>query len=134
MSKAALTMIANNDEEPIVVFTRFVHDWFHLLAHGNFAEALTQLDEPNRYGEHWSTEKIEDVLREYARTESVRIAAPDMVPGEAHTNLGEFADGHGYWFDHDVPLDGQWSDLTAQFEFLSHPSGFTVVLHDIHVL
>ena len=48
--------------------------------------------------------------------------------------LWELADQSGYRLDHDVPLNGQWSDLTAQFEFLRRPGGFAVVLHDLHVL
>ena len=50
------------------------------------------------------------------------------------TSLVEFADGRGYSFEYDLPLSGEWSDLTAQFEFLRRPSGYAVVLHDIHVL
>jgi hypothetical protein len=43
-------------------------------------------------------------------------------------------DGSGYAVDHAVPLNGEWSDLTAQFEFLEEADGFAVVLHDLHVL
>jgi hypothetical protein len=43
-------------------------------------------------------------------------------------------DGTGFQFDYDLPLNGEWSDLTAQFEFLRRSDGYAVVLHDIHVL
>jgi hypothetical protein len=127
-------MIPASTDEPVVTFTRFARDWFRLLASGGFADAASRLDEPNSYGERWSAEKIQAVLRDYARSESVRVADPDATAGDGRTSLVEFADGRGYSFEHDVPLGGEWSDLTAQFEFLRRPSGYAVVLHDIHVL
>ena len=45
-----------------------------------------------------------------------------------------FDDGSGYSVEHDVPLNGEWSDLTAQFEFVRFPKGYAVVLHDLHVM
>jgi hypothetical protein len=127
-------MIPASPDEPVVTFTRFARDWFRLLARGEFAGAVSRLDEPNGYGERWSAEKIQGVLRDYARSESVRVADPDTIAGDGSPSLVEFADGRGYSFVHDVPLAGEWSDLTAQFEFLRRPSGYAVVLHDIHVL
>jgi hypothetical protein len=44
------------------------------------------------------------------------------------------SDGSGFSLYHAVPLNGEWSDLTAQFEFLRRPNGLAVVLHDLHVL
>jgi hypothetical protein len=40
----------------------------------------------------------------------------------------------GYWLDYDVPLNGQFSDLTAQFEFEPRQEGYAAVLQDLHVL
>jgi hypothetical protein len=45
-----------------------------------------------------------------------------------------FKDGSGYSVEHDVPLNGEWSDLTAQFEFVGKSPEFEVILHDLHVL
>jgi hypothetical protein len=36
--------------------------------------------------------------------------------------------------DLDVPLDGAWSDLTAQFEFAPVDGGIGISLYDLHVL
>jgi hypothetical protein len=127
-------MISASTDEPVVTFTRFTRDWFRLLARGEFAGAVSRLDEPNSYGERWDAEKIQSVFRDYANSESVSIADPDTIAGDGHPSVGEFTDGRGYWFEHDVPLGGAWSDLTAQFEFLRRPGGYAVVLHDIHVL
>ena len=127
-------MIPASTDEPVVTFTRFTRDWFRLLARGAFTEAASRLDEPNSYGERWSAERIQSVVRDYAHSDSVRVADPDAVAGDGRPSLVEFTDGRGYSFDHGVPLGGEWSDLTAQFEFLRRPSGYAVVLHDIHVL
>jgi len=36
--------------------------------------------------------------------------------------------------DYDVPLNGWYSDLTAQFEFNPRADGFAATLHDFHVM
>jgi len=127
-------MIPASTDPPEVTFTRFVRDWFRLLAQGAFVDAASRLDEPNSYGELWNAVKIQIVLRDYARSETVELTDPDKIAGDGRPSLIEFADGDGYSFEHDVPLGGEWSDLTAQFEFLRRPNGYAVVLHDIHVL
>ena len=127
-------MIPTFTDKPDVTFTRFVRGCFSLLARGEFAGAASHLDEPNSYGERWDAEKIQDVLRDYARSNSVPVSDPDMIAGDGRASLVEFGDGRGYSFEHVVPLDGEWSDLTAQFEFLRRRGGYAVVLHDIHVL
>lgn len=89
-----------------------MRDWFHLLARGEFLGAVSHLDEPNSYGERWDAEKIEGVLRDYVRSESVPVADPDTIAGDGRPSLVEFADDSGYSFEHGVPLGGEWSDLT----------------------
>ena len=127
-------MIPTFTDKPDVTFTRFVRGWFCLLARGEFADAALHFDEPNSYGERWDAEKIQSALRDYARSDSVRVSDPDTIAGDGRASVVEFADGRGYSFEHVVPLDGEWSDLTAQFDFMRRPGGYAVVLHDIHVL
>lgn len=127
-------MIPASTAEPSATFTRFVRDWFRLLARGESADAVSRLDEPNSYGERWDAERIQSVFRDYARGESVSATDPDTIAGDGRPSLVECTDGRGYSFEHDVPFGGEWSDLTARFEFLRRPSGYAVVLHDIHVL
>ena len=127
-------MIPSFTGKPEVEFSRFARDWFRQLSRGEFSEAVARLDEPNSYGIRWSEQQVRDVLRDYARSDSVRVTDPDLIGTEPHSSLVAFKNGRGYSFDHDVPLDGRWSDLTAQFEFLHRPSGYAVVLQDIHVL
>ena len=127
-------MIPASTDQPAVIFTRFARDWFRLLARGAFVDAASRLDEPNSHGERWSADQIRDALVDYARTEAVQVSDPDTLTGDGRPSLVEFDDGRGYSFEHEVPLQGEWSDLTAQFEFLRCPQGYAVVLHDIHVL
>jgi hypothetical protein len=126
-------VIPTSSEEPPVIFSDFVRGWFRLLAEGRFANATAQLDEPNHYGVIWGENQIRSVLLEYGGTRSATISDPNTAAGTPHSSHGAFNDGSGYWFCHDVPLDGAWSDLQAQFEFIRKPTGFAVVLHDMIV-
>jgi hypothetical protein len=125
-------MIPLSSESPLTVFARFTHEWFRLLAHGDLAQAVAVLDEPTSYGEHWSAESLQRALRNYSP--NATVTDPDTLPPDRHQSLITFSDSSGYTFDCSVPLAGEWSDLTAQFEFLHRPSGFAVVLQDLHVL
>ena len=62
------------------------------------------------------------------------VTSMSSASGEQRASLIALSDRSGYAYDHDLPLNGQWSDLTAQFEFIKRPNGFAVILHDIHVL
>lgn len=127
-------MIALCSDNPAPVFTRFARDWFTLLANGALSEAVSRLDEPNSYGEKWSAERIKGAIEEYSGSTTATFSDPATLLGDGRPTLYAFDDGRGYALDHDVPLDGEWSDLTAQFEFLRRPNGYAVVLQDLHVL
>src|SRR5262245_36767317 len=103
-------MIASSPDEPVVAFTRFTRDWFRLLARGAFEDAASQLDEANGYGDQWKEQQIRAAIREYAQSDAAHVSDPDSISGDGHPSLVEFADGRGYSFEHDVPLDGKWSD------------------------
>jgi hypothetical protein len=66
--------------------------------------------------------------------EGVSVSSVSGTEGEAQVDIVAFDDGSGYSVEHDVPLNGEWSDLTAQFEFLRFSKGYAVVLHDLHVM
>ncbi len=121
-------MIARLSTTPEVDLIAFIRRWFGLLAGGAWAEACGELDEPNIYGIRWGPEDLRQAVelsfapgcrfrREHP--EGMRFSQPDTAAGrEVHPEVVALADGRGYRLDHDVPLNGQWSDLTAQFEFL----------------
>lgn len=121
----------------------FVRDWFGLVADGRGAEACALLDEPNSYGDRWTAERIlalvDEIFGPGSRFREPHPGGPKITnsaetPGCPNVNFGAFEDGSGFWVDHDVPLNGEWSDLTAQFEFLWRGERLAVVLHDLHVL
>jgi hypothetical protein len=127
-------MLPLSADDPIEVFTRFTRDWFRLLAHGLIAEAASRIDNPNSYGVCWNAEKIRDALLDYTCSESVLVSDPDLLAGDGRPNLVRLNDGVGFSFEQSVPVNGKWSDLTVQFEFMRLPTGYYVTLHDIHVL
>jgi hypothetical protein len=120
-----------------------VRDWFRLLAAGRWDEASAMVDEPNSYGIRWTPDYIRNVLDmtygpgcrfRAEHPEGPQFSDPDAATGIPEASVVELGDGGGYSADHDVPLNGRWSELSAQFEFLRRPSGLAVVLHDLHVL
>jgi len=126
---------------PEAQLIEFVRSWFALLARGAWEEALTLVDEPNTYGIRWTRESIGDLLQEtfgpgtrFAMERGTpTFTDPGLAKGTPRHTFGKFDDG-GFWLDHDVPVNGIYSDLTAQFEFLPRPEGFAVRLQDLHVL
>jgi hypothetical protein len=121
----------------------FIRNWFRLLAARAWDEACGSLDEPNIYGIRWTPEAIRSALElaygagcrfRTAHPEGPQFSDPDTTAGLPQATVIELADGTGYSVDHDAPLNGSWSELTAQFEFRRQPGGLAVVLHDLHVM
>lgn len=133
-----MVIIGENPEEQLVAFAR---TWFRHLARAEWDAALAMIDEPNSYGIRWTQESITALLQDTFGPET-RFAAefgspvfsdPDSAKGVPHPNFGRLNAG-GYRLDYDVPLNGQFSDLTAQFEFEPRQEGYAAVLQDLHVL
>jgi hypothetical protein len=122
----------------------FIRRWFSLLAAGLQAEACAEIDEPNVYGLGWTPDDLQECVdmtflpgsrfrREHP--EGLRFTDPATATGgDGRPDIIELSGGRGYWVDHEVPLNGEWSDLTAEFEFARRADGFAVILHDLHVL
>jgi hypothetical protein len=133
-----MVITENNPEAQLIAFARA---WLKLVARGDWEAALAMLDEPASYGIRWTKENIIALLLKFFGPDT-RFAAefgtpvfsdPDLATGTAHHSFGAFNAG-GFWLDYDVPLNGMFSDLTAQFEFHPRPNGYAVVLQDLHVL
>jgi len=103
---------------------------------GMFEEALKLIDDPNNYGIKWSAESIKKVLADYVGNGvTFSITDPDKIEGDGRPNLIMFNGLQGFAFDLDLPINGEWSDLTVQFEFIKKTKGYyAVILQDIHVL
>jgi hypothetical protein len=121
----------------------WVADWLDLLAAGRAEEACARLDGPGPDGRYWTPQRIADeVARAYGpgtRFRAAHHAGPVFTPvasarGAIRADFGAFQDGSGFWVDHDVPLNGEASDLTAQFVFERRGDAFRVMLRDLHVL
>jgi len=101
------------------------------------------IDLPNAWGTTWTPEAILEIVAKTfspdtrfgaAHPEGPVFTPVDETTRNDHAFLGSYDDGSGFWLDHDVPLNGGWSDLTAQFEFQKRSEGLAVVLIDVHVL
>jgi hypothetical protein len=121
----------------------FVHRWFRLLAAGRDDDAAAQLDEPNDYEQQWSGQAIrlalEDAFPEGCRFrlqhgEGLRVTDPKNASGSPQETVVELADHNGYSVWCSVPLNEEWSDLSALFTFVRRDDGLAVILDDLHVL
>ena len=50
------------------------------------------------------------------------------------SHIDELDEESGYWAEHNVPLNGEFSDLTAQFRFRWVRDRLLASLHDLDVL
>jgi hypothetical protein len=121
----------------------FAKRWMKLLADGQLEEACALLDEPNTYGIVWTAEKIREVVAATFNPGSIFYSLhpegpvftdPYQLPEQEYLELMPLPDNDGFEFGYDIPLNGEWSDLTAIFMLYKRPQGYAVVLHDLHVL
>lgn len=135
-----LSIPSDNAAEALVGWIR---EWLDLLAAGQLEEACARLDGPGPDGDRWTPASIvalvEDTYRPGTPFRREHPEGPVFTPvatatGRLRAEVITYPDGDGYWIDHDMPLNGVVSDLTAQFEFLRRGDGFTVRLNDLHVM
>lgn len=135
-------VLRTNGDAPKAIMAWIV-EWFDLLARGEIAEACARLDEPNRYERTWTAEQIAAAVEDtfdpqsrFARAhpEGLKFTRPDCSAGDPFANIDELADGSGYWAEYNVPISGEFSDLTAQFRFRRAGNKLLASLHDLHVL
>lgn len=134
-------MITSLPPDPEPTLLAFARRWCTLLANDDWPSALAMIDEPNTHGIVWTRESILHLLNDtfsedtvFAREHGAPFfSAPSEARGVERLHIGELADG-GFWFDYEVPLNGWFSDLTAQFEAHPRAGGFAVLLHDLHVM
>ena len=137
-------MIDISPDAPEKAILDFARRWMKLLADNRIDEACALLDEPNYYGIVWTPDSIKETVHETfspdTRFYNYHPEGPiftDPYELEAQRDREEpieFDDGSGYHLDYDIPLNGEWSDLTAQFKFLKRPNGYAVILYDLYVM
>lgn len=120
-----LKIEVNSIEDQLIGFCQ---TWLDSLVNGN----LIGIDRPNDYGLVWDKDKIDEVIIEYLG-EGVSPSIFSKPLKECYPILFKRDDG-GFNIEFDLPLNGELSELTVQFEFTKKGGQFEVVLHDIHVL
>lgn len=137
-------MLVVDDADIDSTLLEWTRDWFDLLARGEIAAACARLDEPNSYGTVWTPESIVALVEDEfgpgtifadAHPEGPRFTSARSATGNERGDVVPFSNGSGFSLDYDVPLNGEFSDLTAQFEFYWRaPNTLAAQLHDLHVL
>lgn len=135
-----MILISNDFEKDILAFSS---EWFELCSVNRLVEACALLDAPNSYGVCWNPQSIVDLINDTfpegcafrnEHPSGISFTAPSCTTGKPEVSIGKFDSGDGFWLEHSVPLNGVWSDITAEFEFLQCGELYNVVLHDLHVL
>src|SRR5262249_51684949 len=112
-----------------------VRKWCALLAAGDYVAALALIPGDA----HWTPELLKRVITNYGSPvprsdgKHFRVTALDTAKGERppDQDVEWFGDRGEVWFD--LPLNGQWSDLTATFRIERRSDGIALTLDDVHV-
>ena len=117
-----------------------VRAWIRLLAQGEFERALERI--PPQRAQRWSPQLLKAVIAGYGLPEphpsgtEYRVTSPDTAMGGPPTVTVEktvVSPGALAHVEHDLPLNGAWSDLTATFSLYPHGAGAELVLEEVHV-
>ncbi len=113
-----------------------VQDWAACLVAENYGEALALIDARP----HWTPELLRTVITNYGSIEPMRDGSKYRVTplSTAHggpTPRHEVDRAHdriSVWYD--LPLNGEWSDLTAIFDVIKKENVLSLMLVDVHVM
>ena len=126
-------MIKIKDNRKESRLKEYCQEWLAFLATGNYERAGKLVDSKNCYGLSWGKQEISDVIFDYFH-EQIDFEINNFNITECEPNYLERNDG-GFLYDFNIPINGELTDLTVQFEFNPKAQGqFEVVIHDIHVL
>lgn len=129
----ALTILPENASDAEIL--NAVRAWAALLAAEEYAAAFALVE----CRPHWTPELLRTVIRNYGFVEPMgdgstyRVTPLESASG-GPTPLHEVdrSDGRiSVWFD--LPLNGEWSDLTATFDLEPRDGKLALVLDHIHV-
>jgi hypothetical protein len=113
---------------------KYVERWVGFLAKSQWTDAFALTDAPNQYGIRWSETEIRRTLTEYGCGRTPTVTQLNLMATPGRSSVVARADGSGYSVYYDLPLDGEWSDLTAQFDFTWNGESYQASLHDLHVM
>jgi hypothetical protein len=118
-----------------------VRAWIELLSEAKFAHALHRI--PGEQDEAWTPQLLEEVLAGYGLPEPhprgtrFQVTSPNKAAGSppiASVEREVIPPGALAYIEHSIPLNGQWSDLTATFALYPSDSQATLRLREVHVL
>jgi hypothetical protein len=134
------------DRAELDLIREMVREWVRLLASRRFADAAEYLTPVPGLDLEYTADRIKEALGMYSRQyreapEQEReryvpsVSDPDKVdaPGECMVIFLRTDKGKAR-IDYDLPIDGTWSDLTAQFILLAVEGGYALGLWDLHAL
>ncbi len=119
-----------------------VKKWVDLLAEDAFADAFNFTAHDSYYS--WTSEQIRSVIAGYGHPHELgaheyRISKISETRGgtSPRWEVDRWQDAKPSsrvgFISFGLPLDGEWSDLTATFEILQNQDHLVLVLNDIHV-
>jgi hypothetical protein len=118
-----------------------VTSWVNCLATENYEKAFEYIKHDPYY--KWSPELLELVINGYGLPEPhpsgkvFKVTSPENATGRPGykriDRVAEIESCVGYVY-YDLPLNGQWSDLTASFRLEAINNELCMVLEDIHVM
>ena len=117
----------------------FVETWIDALASGKFSEAYRMTSHDPYY--KWTPELIQKTIEGYGLPEPhpagpFRITPPAKATGNPTREVSRtegVPPGAFAHVLHDLPLNGEWSDLSVTFRFESVEAGAKAILEEIHV-
>lgn len=116
--------------------TAFIRDWTKLLSQERYKDACHLLDIPKEAQNliHWNPCNLRTIISDYG--DNAVISDPYSIErSQEKLDFYYYTDGSGVAVDYDLPINGKWSDLTAQFSFVkSEEDMYAVYLEGVHVL
>lgn len=117
-------------ESEILAYAR---DWVRFAAKQGLDEALRLIDR-RESGPSWSEAFVRSISEDhFGDGQTCVITDPDAFK-ELRVDVYRYKDGTGFAVDHDLAMNHQLSDFTAQFEFKKTKQGYAIYLADVHVL
>ena len=115
-----------------------VEAWVADLVRGDYSSAIARTEHDPYYG--WTADLLRRVVEGYGVAEprprgSFRVTAPAGARGEKRAWVDREAVPPGALAvaGYDLPLNGEWSDLTATFRMEPRAGAACLVLEEVHV-
>lgn len=132
----AKLLSSESSEEEII---RFVQIWIETLASQKYREAYEMVEHDPYY--NWSPELIQKTIEGYGLPEPhpngiFQVTSPSRAVGAPHIEISRsegVPPGALAFVSHDLPLNGEWSDLSVTFRLEDRNSQANLVLEEIHV-